>query len=100
MSTNVIAYDRIWLRGYIDRLSYQRNLLRGIEHHLLKRKANTLPELQMDYMDILMRVKELVRSLEITEKVLKDYLDNVQNAAMRLQKQCQDIELPTFFMAN
>lgn len=100
MGANIILYDRIWMNDYIEHLEYQRNLLRGIEHHLQREKAITLPELQMDYVGILLQVKEFGRTLEATEKTLKDYLNNVQGSAMRLQQQCQDIELPAVFTAN
>lgn len=97
MRTDIILYDRIWLSEYIDRLSNQRDLARLIEYHLQRARMSALPELQMDYIDILQQVEELADSLEITERVLKDYLEHVQEAAIRLQNQCREIELPVSF---
>ena len=97
MRTDIIIYDRIWLSEYIDRISNQRNLVRLMEHHLQRARTSALLELQMDYIGILQQVEELADSLEITERILKEYLDNVQEAAIRLQNQCREIELPVSF---
>lgn len=97
MRTDIILYDRIWLSEYIDRIRNQRNLVRLIEYHLQRARMNDMPELQMDYIDILQQVEDLTDSLEITERVLKDYLEHVQEAAIRLQNQCREIELPVSF---
>lgn len=97
MRTDIILYDRIWLSEYIDRIGNQRNLVRLIEYHLQRARMSALPELQMDYIGIVQQVEGLAGSLETTERVLKEYLDNVQEAAIRLKIQCQEIELPVSF---
>lgn len=100
MSAEVILYDRIWMTEYIEQLRHQRELLRLVEQHLQREKVNVLPEMQMEYSGILLHIKNLARTLEITEAVLKDYLENIQYAAIRLQQQCRDIELPVLFNSN
>lgn len=100
MSADVILYDRIWLTEYIEQLRHQRELLRLVEQRLQREKINVLPETQMEYSGILLHIKNLARTLDITEAVLKDYLENVQYAAIRRQQQCQNIELPVLFKTN
>ncbi len=97
MRTDMILYDRIWLNSQVDCLSYQRDLLRRIEDALQKERFQIMPEQQPVYGDVLEKLRELAHSLEVTERVMKEYLAQVQNAAIRLQKECQDIELPNFF---
>lgn len=96
MGTDIILYDRLWLGRYIDGLKHQRNLLRLIKYNLSRARAKDLPELQVYYEGILIHVRELEQSLEITEIVLEKYLDDVQNEAIKFQRQCQEIELPVF----
>lgn len=97
MVGNVILYDRIWLGQYIEDLERQINLLRLIKHSLQEGKSGTLPELKMHVDNLLQRVAELERSLETTEAALRDYLNKVRGAAIRFQKQCQEIQLPAFY---
>lgn len=100
MRIDFILYDRIWLNRQIDCLSYQRDLLRRIEEALQKERFQIMPEQQSVYGSVLEKLRELAHSLEATEWVMKGYLDNVQNAAVEFLRQCQEIELPDFFIAR
>lgn len=88
------------MNDYIEHLEYQRNLLRLMEQYLQSEKMNALPEMQMSYVAVLPQCRELAKSLEIMEKTLKEYLEKVQNTAIRFQKQCQEIELPVFLAVD
>lgn len=97
MGEDVILYDRIWLGRYIENVEYQADLLRSIKYNLQRERKRALPELQINFDRLLVHIAELERSLETTGTALKDYLNNVQSAAIRFQKQCQEIQLPDFY---
>jgi hypothetical protein len=97
LSANLILYDRIWLKEYIESLKHQRSLLRTLEDQVTNGRRKALPEEKMNYDTVLLHIKELRESLELTEYTLQDYLNHAQDASGRLQRQLQEISLPEFW---
>lgn len=97
MSADLILYDRIWLQDYIEHLRLQRALADDLKRELQRKLFQCQTEQKRFYEDILSHVYTLEYSLEITETVLREYLDHVQDAAIHFQNQCMDVEIPDFF---
>lgn len=97
MCTDFILYDRLWLSEYIDRLQFQRSLVDSLRVELEKQSARSSLERKALYRDALSDVNILEESLRVTECTLRKYIDDVQDAAFRLQNECQKIDISLIF---
>lgn len=97
MHTDLILYDRLWLSEYIEHLQFQRSLVDRLKAELEKQSARSSLERKILHRDVLSDVNTLEESLRVTEYTLRKYLDNVQDAAFRLQNECQNIDIPLIF---
>ena len=97
MSTDLILYDRIWLQEYIEHVRQQRNLTEDLQTEIQREMLQCSPERRILYSDALYHISILEYSLEVTETVLRKYLDQMQAAAVHFQNECLDIEIPDIF---
>ncbi len=97
MSADLILYDRMWLQEYIDHVRQQRVLTGELKAEIRRVMFQCSPERKILYADALSHIRILERSLEITETVLRRYLDQAQEAAVHFQNACLDTEIPDFF---
>lgn len=96
MNADLILYDRLWLAEYIDRLTAQRHLVSELRETLERALNGSSPVEALRCGDTLTDVYELEESLKHTENVLREYLENVQEAAQRLENECRNIDIPRF----
>lgn len=97
MSTDLIRYDRIWLQEYIEHISCEERLTRELYDALQTAMYGISEEKMLSYKIALEHTRELIDSLAVTRHALEQYLEQVQEAAMHLQKKCQELEIPDFF---
>lgn len=97
MSADLILYDRIWLQEYIEHVQKQRELAEELQSEIQKELFRCSPERRIRYSDALYHMGILKHSLEVTETVLRSYLDQMQAAAVHFRNACLDIELPDLF---
>lgn len=97
MSADLILYDRIWLQEYIEHVRQQRELAEELQTEIQREMFRCTPEQRIIYSDALYHIDILKHSLEITETVLRSYLDQMQTAAVHFQNACLDIEIPDLF---
>lgn len=96
MDTELILYDRIWLSDYITQVSVQRHMISELRENLEKASTgDTLVDV-LYWKEVMADVYELEESLKHTEEVLREYLDNAQEAAYRLANECENIVIPQF----
>lgn len=69
----------------------------SLKVELEKQSARSSLERKILYRDVLPDVNTLEESLRVTEYTLRKYLDDVQDAALRLQNECQNIDIPLIF---
>lgn len=97
MSADLILYDRIWLQEYIEHVRLQRELTEELLTEIEREILQCSSERRILYADALQHIRILQHSLEITETVLRRYLDQAQAVAVHFQNACLDIEIPDFF---
>lgn len=96
MDTELILYDRIWLSDYITQLSDQRYMVSELRENLEKASTGDSLVDVLYWKEVLTDVYELEESLKHTEEVLREYLENAQEAAYRLVSECENIVIPQF----
>lgn len=97
MSTDLILYDQTWLQEYIEHICLQRELAEELQTEIQREMFQCSSERRLLYADALQHIQILQHSLEVTETVLRRYLDQAQAAAVHFQNACLDIEIPDFF---
>lgn len=97
LSADLILYDRIWLQEYIEHVRQQRELAVELQTEIQREMFQCSPEQRIIYSDALYHIGVLKHSLEVTETVLRRYLDQMQTAAVHFQNACLDIEIPDLF---
>lgn len=97
MSADLILYDRIWLQEYIEHVRHQRELAEELQTEIQRKMFRCSSEQSIIYSDAIYHIGILKHSLEITETVLRSYLDQMQTAAVHFQNECLDIEIPDLF---
>lgn len=97
MSTEQITYDRIWLQGYIERISYEKELVSEL-YDILTGEMYRAPAMQRTvYEEMLSHARNLLDTLTITCQALERYLEQAEEAGAILRRRCLDTEIPEFF---
>lgn len=97
MSADLIIYDRIWIQEYIEHISYEKRLAYELYDALQAELYRTSAAKGAFYEEALAHTRNLIESLTVTGHALEQYLEQVQEAAMHLQRKCAELEIPDLF---